>query len=99
MKLLVALRDGFKDLADSLDAYLQANKPPEVEVARVAELFPRDVRAALSFEGTADVTVIRPKHFLGAGEFTKILEIVKAHNGSYKSAGKGSHFRIPRNPK
>jgi hypothetical protein len=66
------------------------------EGPKPADLFPEDLRGLLSFEDQADWTIIKPRQFLGTENFAKIAEIVRKHNGDYISAGKESHFRIPR---
>jgi hypothetical protein len=39
---------------------------------------------------------IKPRQFLGTENFAEIARIVKQYNGEYVSAGKSSHFRIPK---
>ncbi|MDI6813890.1 MAG: hypothetical protein QMD10_10165 [Desulfitobacteriaceae bacterium] len=57
---------------------------------------PEDLAGLLSFEEQADAIIIRPKAFLGEKNFAKIAAVVKKHGGEYISAGKESHFRIPK---
>jgi hypothetical protein len=43
------------------------------------------------------VLIVRPAHYLGSDNFAKIAAIVRNLGGSYVSAGKNSHFEIPKN--
>jgi len=66
------------------------------EALKPADLFPEDLKDLLSFEDQAEWTIIKPRQFLGTENFAKIAEIVRKHDGNYVSAGKESHFRIPK---
>jgi hypothetical protein len=50
----------------------------------------------LTFTETKDYIVIKPRQFLGSDNFAKIAAITRNNGGEYISAGKESHFRIPR---
>lgn len=41
---------------------------------------------------------IKPRQFLGSDNFSKIASIVRAIGGRYVSAGKNSHFEVPKAP-
>jgi hypothetical protein len=58
--------------------------------------FPEDLEARLSFEEKGDYIIIRPKQFLGSENFAKIASAVRGMGGEYISAGKDSHFRVPK---
>jgi hypothetical protein len=58
--------------------------------------FPDDIQGLLSFEETTENFKVKPTSFLGASTFAKIAEIVKQNNGVYVSAGRESHFKIPK---
>jgi len=60
-------------------------------------MFPEDLENLLSFEEKQDYIMIKPRQFLGSDNFAKIASIVRGTGGDYVSAGKGSHFRIPKN--
>jgi len=71
---------------------------PKAEVSDsqdIADKFPEDLRAMLSFEVQDESVIIKPRQFLGSENFAKIASIVQQQNGDYVSAGKDSHFRIP----
>jgi len=59
-------------------------------------MFPEDLENMLSFEEKQDYIMIKPRQFLGSDNFAKIASIVRGIGGDYVSAGKGSHFRIPK---
>ena len=59
-------------------------------------MFPEDLKKLLSFEEKEDYIIIKPLQFLGSENFAKIASVVRDIDGDYVSAGKASHFRIPR---
>jgi hypothetical protein len=58
--------------------------------------FPEDLENLLIFEEKADYIMIKPKQFLGSENFAKIASAVRGMGGEYISAGKDSHFRVPK---
>ena len=50
----------------------------------------------LSFDEKDDYIIIKPKQFLGSENFAKIASAVRGMGGEYISAGKDSHFRVPK---
>jgi len=67
-----------------------------IEAPKPMDFFPEDLKGLLSFEDQAEWTIIKPKGYLGSENFARIAEIVRKHNGEYVSAGKESHFKIPK---
>jgi len=65
-----------------------------IEDVRV--LFPSDLEEMLTFEETGNYIVIKPRRFLGSDNFAKIASIIRSAGGEYISAGKNSHFKVPR---
>jgi hypothetical protein len=59
-------------------------------------VFPEDLEALLSFEEKSDYIVVKPRQFLGSENFAKIASTVRGMGGEYISAGKESHFRVPK---
>jgi len=59
-------------------------------------LFPEDLESLLSFEEKEDYIIVKPRQFLGSENFAKIASVVRGIGGDYVSAGKASHFRVPR---
>jgi hypothetical protein len=62
----------------------------------VKMLFPEDLDNLLSFEEKDDYVMIKPRQFLGSDNFSKIASVVRGVGGDYVSAGKASHFRVPK---
>ncbi|MEM2108361.1 MAG: hypothetical protein QXL10_03655 [Candidatus Bathyarchaeia archaeon] len=69
-------------------------KQKGLEDIRIA--FPEDLESMLSFEDKGDYIIVKPKQFLGSENFAKIASTVRGMGGEYISAGKASHFRVPK---
>lgn len=69
-------------------------KKEAVDNVRLA--FPEDLEAMLSFQEKNDYIMVKPKQFLGSENFAKIASTVRGLGGEYISAGKDSHFRVPK---
>ncbi|UCG44553.1 MAG: hypothetical protein JSV58_03875 [Candidatus Bathyarchaeota archaeon] len=59
-------------------------------------LFPGELEAMLTFEEKKDYIAIKPRQYLGPDNFSKIAAIIRGVGGEYVSAGKQSHFKVPR---
>jgi hypothetical protein len=59
-------------------------------------MFPTELEDMLNFTETPEYVIIKPRKYLGSDNFAKIASIVRSNGGEYISAGKESHFRIPR---
>jgi hypothetical protein len=74
-----------------------AQVPETWSIEEIETTFPEDLRALLGFEDKGDYVEIKPRRFLGSENFAKIADIVKKQfDGDYISAGRDSHFRIPK---
>jgi hypothetical protein len=62
----------------------------------VKTMFPEDLENLLSFEEKDDYIIIKPRQFLGSDNFSKIASAVRQAGGEYVSAGKASHFKVPK---
>ena len=62
----------------------------------VKESFPSDLAIMLTFQETKEAVIIKPRQFLGSGDFAKIGSIIRELNGQWISSGKDSHFIIKR---
>jgi hypothetical protein len=71
-------------------------KKTVVDDVRLA--FPEDLEALLSFQEKGDYIMVKPRQFLGSENFAKIASAVRGLGGEYISAGKDSHFRVPKKP-
>jgi hypothetical protein len=65
-------------------------------IKNASMLFPEDLKVLLSFESEEDHWLVKPKQFLGSENFSRIAAIVRQVKGEYVSAGKASHFKIPK---
>ncbi len=57
--------------------------------------FPEDLESRLSFEEKGEYIIVKPTAFLGTN-FAKVASAVRGMGGEYISAGKDSHFRVPK---
>lgn len=71
-----------------------AEKTQSIEDIKM--MFPEDLEELLSFEEKDDYIIVKPRQFLGSENFAKIASVVRGIGGDYISAGKASHFRVPR---
>jgi hypothetical protein len=58
--------------------------------------FPPELENLLNIEERNDYIIIKPRQFLGSENFAKIASAVRGMSGEYISAGKDSHFRVPK---
>lgn len=65
-------------------------------VPHPSALFPEDLKELLEFIDKGEYWEIKPRKFLGSGNFAKVAHIVREHGGEYYPAGKESHFKIPK---
>jgi len=112
-QLLIVLKEISQDLTD-ISKNLKATgavapapapaapTPPATRMRTVADLrtvFPTELESMLFFEDTGKYIVIKPRQYLGSENFAKIASLVRGEGGEYISAGKESHFRVPKEPK
>ena len=62
----------------------------------VKMMFPQELEGLLTFADKGDHVIIKPQRYLGSENFAKIASIIRGAGGEYISAGKDSHFRIPK---
>ena len=86
------IRKTWKDL----DPQVKAEISSSGMIEQVKNNFPQDLAELLTFEIKEDCAIIRPKQFFGSANFAKIAAIVRELKGEYISAGRESHFKIPR---
>ncbi len=77
-----------------------AGAPRPLDRSKVTEdikmLFPEELENMLNFEEKEEFVMIKPRQFLGSDNFSKIASIIRGVGGEYVSAGKASHFRVPK---
>ena len=69
---------------------------PEPLVARVKKAFTKDLLDLVTITDKPDAVIVKPKKFLGTENFVKIASTIRGLGGDYVSAGKDSHFRVPK---
>jgi hypothetical protein len=90
------LIDGW--LGKPVEAKPKPQEPKEKPEAplEIEQCFPMELAEFLNFEDKGTHIEISPKQFLGSDNFARVLTIVKELQGEYVSAGKNSHFKIPK---
>ena len=108
LAVIKLVAEDLKQFSDSLKPYIRQAAPstaaPQpaqtaaqtLTVESVQQSFPEDLRNLLSFQEQSGFIVIEPRGFLGSENFARIADVVKKLEGEYISAGKDSHFRIPK---
>ena len=74
----------------------QATKAVDKRIEDIRVMFTKDLEAMLIFEDKETFIRITPRQFLGSENFAKIASAVREAGGEYVSAGRDSHFRIPK---
>ena len=72
------------------------DEPLAVTIDTVRQKVPRGLKTKLTYEQTDDYVIVRPRRYLGREDFSKVAQIVREMGGEYVSAGKDSHFKVPR---
>ena len=65
-------------------------------IEEIRMIFPENLEHLLNFEEKGDYIIIKPRQFLGSENFAKIASAVRGIGGEYISAGRDSHFRVPK---
>jgi len=65
-------------------------------VQDVRMMFPAELEDLLTFTEKDDYIMVKPRQYLGSENFGRINSIIRGAGGQYISAGKDSHFRIPK---
>ena len=75
----------------SHEGYERQNSVEDIRMS-----FPQELESLLSIEERNEYIIIKPRQFLGSENFAKIASAVRGMGGEYISAGKDSHFRVPK---
>jgi len=112
-QLLTILKDISEDLTDiskQLKAERAAPAPAPTpsapapaaagmrSIVDIRSAFPKELENMLFFEDAGTHIIIKPRAYLGSENFAKIAAVVRGEGGEYISAGKESHFRVPKAP-
>jgi hypothetical protein len=73
-----------------------SRRPVGKGVEDIRMMFPEDLEAMLVFEDKDTFIKITPRQYLGSENFAKIASTVREAGGEYISAGRDSHFRVPK---
>jgi hypothetical protein len=73
-----------------------APAPHTRSIKDVQVMFPSELEDLLTFTEKEGYIIIKPRQYLGSENFAKIASIIRGAGGEYISAGKDSHFRIPK---
>jgi len=111
-ELLVVLQSISEDVSDLSKSVKSAigiktiQSSPLVHKTKIAEnnksleqvrmIFPKNLEKMLEFKEKEDYIIIKPRQFLGSDYFAKIASIARELGGEYISAGRDSHFRVPK---
>ncbi|MFQ6094588.1 MAG: hypothetical protein ACE5NN_00450 [Candidatus Bathyarchaeia archaeon] len=61
------------------------------------KVFPPELVGMLYFEEADEYIIVKPRRYLGPDNFARIASIIRDQlGGEYISAGRESHFRVPR---
>ena len=110
-QLLTILKDISEDLTD-ISKHLKTERPAPAttpttsapapsaagmrSIADIRSAFPKELENMLFFEDAGSHIMIKPRAYLGSENFAKIASVVRSEGGEYISAGKESHFRVPK---
>jgi len=99
-KQTMLLEQLHKDNEEKIEVFLgkkqQKTRGP-LTISDVQKLFPENLQTLLVYEQTAEYIKIKPRQYLGSDDFKTVAAIVREKiGGEYVSAGRDSHFRVPR---
>ena len=72
------------------------SKAKKRSITDVKQMFSPELGGMLFFEEKENYIIVKPRRFLGSDNFAQIASIVRDLGGEYVSAGKNSHFNIPK---
>ena len=90
-----ALLDFCLSLRNSLDNLISRLAPIK-SIAELQAKIPSELKDLLTFEEDSRFFYVKPHQILGSETFARLLDLIKSFSGEYISAGKASHFRVPR---
>jgi len=97
--LMLILQD-LEEIKEALGSVGGEAKPESLTIDDVQRVFPDNLAGTVYFEETDEHIIVRPRGYLGPDTFKEIAGIVRDRlGGDYVSAGRDSHFLIPRRRK
>ncbi|UCD96042.1 MAG: hypothetical protein JSV35_05990, partial [Candidatus Bathyarchaeota archaeon] len=110
LDVLSKISDDLRDIASSLRKAKSPEKPPIRQPASIEPttrsagtgiedvrmMFSSELEELLIFEDKGSFIKVTPRQYLGSDNFAKIASAIRESGGEYISAGRDSHFRIPK---
>jgi hypothetical protein len=105
LSLLKVIAGDLTEVSKSLKAATGINAAPVISVAPsakardindVKQAFSSELAGMLVFEDIGKFIVVKPRRFLGSDNFARIASIIRELGGEYVSAGRNSHFNVPK---
>jgi len=105
LSVLNVISGDLTEVSKSLKALSKPSAAPAVpttpaqkkhSISEVKQAFSSELVGMVTFEEKETLIIVRPRRFLGSDNFAKIASIVRNLGGEYISAGKKSHFEVPR---
>jgi hypothetical protein len=105
LNLLKVISGDLTEVSMSLKAATGTTAAPVMSAAPAAETrdindvkqaFSSELAGMLLFEENGKFVIVKPRRFLGSDNFAKIASIVRDLGGEYVSAGRNSHFNVPK---
>jgi len=111
LDVLKRITEDLQDISKSLKIVSSPSTPTTTPVATlkmptpepigkgiedIRMMFTKELEEMLIFEDKKDFIKVTPRQYLGSDNFAKIASTVREAGGEYISAGRDSHFRIPK---
>jgi len=105
LSVLNVISGDLAEVSKSLKAVTGPAATPAVSVAPsekkrgvndVKQAFSSELAGMLIFEESGTFIIVKPRRFLGSDNFAKIASIIRNLGGEYISAGRNSHFKVPK---
>jgi len=105
LSVLNVISGDLAEVSKSLKAVTEPAAAPAISAAPsekkrsvndVKQAFSSELAGMLIFEESGTLIIVKPRRFLGSDNFAKIASIVRNLGGEYVSAGRNSHFKVPK---
>ena len=105
LNVLNVIAGDLAEVSKSLKAVSGPAAAPTVSVASsgkkrgindVKQAFSSELAGMLIFEESGAFIIVKPRRFLGSDNFARIASIIRNLGGEYISAGRNSHFKVPK---
>jgi hypothetical protein len=106
LSVLNVISGDLSEVSKSLKAVKGPSTAPAVSVTpavkkmrgikKVKEAFSPELEGMLTFDERENIIIVKPRRFLGSDNFAKIASVIRNLGGEYISAGKNSHFKVPK---